>query len=331
MSFRFAHAWALLLLVLPLAAMAAWRWGYWRPEQTYLRYSDIRLTSGLGDGWRARWRWLPDALRMAAWTLLVLALARPQSGQGQEIIRGEGVDIVLALDISGSMAALDFVPQNRLEAAKTVIGQFISGRAFDRIGLVVFAADAFHQTPPTLDYATLLRSVENVRLATDLELTDGTAIGMGIASAANMLRQSAALSKVIILLTDGANNAGSIGPITAAQAAAALDIHVYTIGVGTTELVAMPDGSDGTRQTDTQLDEGTLQGIAATTGGLYFRAQDMDDLQAIYSEIDRLERSDVARQIYVDWQDLALTLVWMGAALMVVERFLRIRVFAVTV
>lgn len=330
MNFRFAHAEALLLLLLPLFVMAARRRGYWRPELPFLRYSDIRLTSGLGNGWRARWYGLPGALRAAAWALLVIALARPQSGQGQEIVRGQGVDIVLAVDISGSMAALDFAPGNRLDAAKSVMGQFISGRAFDRIGLVVFAADAFQQTPLTLDYSALQRSVENIQLATDLGLRDGTAIGMGIASAANMLRQSQALSKVVILLTDGANNAGNIGPITAAQALAALGIRVYTIGVGTEGIVLIPDGSGGVQQTEGQLDERTLQAVADTTGGRYFRAQGRDDLQSIYSEIDRLERSDVERQLYIDWRDEAVMLLWSGLPLLVIERILRSRVFVVT-
>ncbi len=330
MTFRFAHAGALLLLLVPFVMLAARRWGYWRPDVTSLRYSDIRLTRGLGDGWRARWHWLPDMLRAAAWVLLVAALARPQSGQGQEIVRGQGVDIVLAVDISGSMAALDFAPQNRLEAAKSVMAQFISGRAFDRIGLVVFAADAFQQTPPTLDYDTLLRAVESIQLATELNLSDGTAIGMGIVSAANMLRQSAALSKVIILLTDGANNAGSIGPVTAAQAAAVLDMRVYTIGVGTEGMVVVPSGAGSAQTTEGQLDEETLQAISDVTGGQYFRAQGMGDLQAIYGEIDRLERSDVERQIVIDWKDEALLLVWAGMGLLISERILRSRVFAVT-
>lgn len=185
-----------------------------------------------------RFRRVPDALRLLAWLLLVMALARPQSGQTQEIIRGQGIDIVLALDISGSMAALDFAPQNRLEAAKGVIADFIARREFDRTGLVVFAQDAFQQTPPTLDYPALLRSLDEVQLA-DLGLTDGTAIGLGLAAAGNMLRQSMAASRVIILLTDGANNAGGVGPLTVAEAVAALGTRVYTIGMGKRSLVPM--------------------------------------------------------------------------------------------
>ncbi|NWG16631.1 MAG: VWA domain-containing protein [Chloroflexi bacterium] len=323
MDFRLAHPWVLLLLLVPA--------GFWlfsavsgrRSSPPLVRYSDVRLVDDLPTGWRVRFRPLPDILRLAAWVLLVIGLARPQSGRAQELIRGQGVDIVLALDISGSMAALDFTPQNRLEAAKSVIGDFIAGRSFDRIGLVVFAQEAFHQTPPTLDYAALQRSLGDVQLATTLGLADGTAIGMGIASAANMLRQSAAASKVIILLTDGANNAGGIGPATAAQAVAALGIRVYTIGMGTTGLVLVPDDAGNTQLVESDLDEATLQAIADVTGGLYFRAGDLVDLQRVYDQINALERSDVVRQTVVRWQEQAGWVLWPALVLLVIERLLR--------
>ncbi len=322
-EFRLAYPWVLLLLLAP----AGW-WLFsaasgWRSPSLLVRYSDVRLLDGLPVSWRVRFRRLPDALQLIAWVLLVIGLARPQSGRAQELIRGQGVDIVLALDISGSMAALDFAPLNRLEAAKSVIADFIRGRAFDRIGLVVFAQDAFHQTPPTLDYEALQRSLDDVQLATSLGLFDGTAIGMGIASAANMLRQSAAASKVIILLTDGANNAGGIGPITAAQAVAALGIRVYTIGVGMTGLVLVPDDSGGTQLVESDLDEATLQAIADITGGLYFRAGDLVDLQRIYDQINALERSDMVQQTIVRWQEQAGWLLWPALILLVIERMLR--------
>jgi Ca-activated chloride channel homolog len=330
MTFRFAYPFALLILLIPIGFLVLQYLGRVRnvSSVTQMQYSDVRLLEGLPLGWRARFHRLPDILRMMAWIVLVIALARPQSGLSQEIIRGQGIDIVLALDISGSMAALDFAPQNRLDAAKSVISNFISGRDFDRIGLVVFARDAFQQTPPTLDYLTLLDALQQVMLATTLQIDDGTAIGLGIASAGNMLRSSPAASKVIILLTDGANNAGGIGPLTAAQAVAAFGIRVYAIGMGKPGLVPVPiDDAGNTQLIESDLDEPTLQSIADVTGGRHFRAQDLVDLQQIYDEIDQLERSDVDRQVYVRWQEQSVGLLWGGIALLLTERFLRHAVF----
>ncbi len=323
MSFRFAHPVAFLLLLVPVVWFVLIRLKRLSLAAPTLHFSDIRLFEGLPVGWRVRFRRLPDVLRFIAWVVLVIALARPQSGRTQQVIRGQGIDIVLALDISGSMAALDFAPQNRLEAAKSVISNFISGRKFDRIGLVVFAQDAFQQTPPTLDYKTLLRSLDGLQLAPDLGLPDGTAIGLGLASAANMLRESTAMSKVIVLLTDGANNAGGIGPITAAQAVAALEMKVYTIGVGKVGLVPMPDG----QTVESNLDESALKTIADTTQGRYFRAEGLTDLQNIYDQIDALERSDVEQQVFVQWQDQAFSLLWGGLFFLVLERLLRHTIF----
>jgi Ca-activated chloride channel family protein len=193
---------------------------------------------------------------------------------------------------------------------------------------VAFAQDAFQQTPPTLDYTTLLKSLSDLQLASTLQIEDGTAIGMGIASAGNMLRTSSAASKVIILLTDGANNAGSIGPVTAAQAVAAFNTRIYTIGMGKTGLVPVPvDDAGNTQLVESDLDEPTLQTIATTSGGQYFRAQDLGDLQHIYDEIDRLERSDVERQVFVRWQEQSAGFLWVGMILLIVERLFRHTLF----
>lgn len=328
MIFRFAYPAALLLLLVPIIWGTLYYRGRWRRNAAVMRYSDVRLMDGLPTGWRVQLRRAPDILRLIAWGLLVIALARPQGGQSQDIIRGQGIDIVLALDISGSMSALDFAPQNRLDAAKTVISNFIGGRDFDRIGLVVFARDAFQQTPPTLDYSTLLNSLADVDLATSLNIDDGTAIGMGIASAGNMLRTTSAASKIVILLTDGANNAGSIGPLTAAQAVAALGIRVYTIGMGKPGLVPMPiDNAGNTQLVESDIDEPTLQSIAQITGGQNFRAEDMVYLQHIYSEIDQLERSDVERQVFINWQEQSFGLLVAAFILLIGERLLRQSVF----
>jgi Ca-activated chloride channel family protein len=318
MTFRFAHPLALIIFLLPVALIFLQRNLDWRFEPPLMRYSDTRLVLGLSVNWRVRFRRLPDALRLTAWTLLVIALARPQTGLSEQIIRGQGVDIVLALDISSSMDNRDFAPQNRLEAAKSVISDFVAGRVFDPIGLVVFAEDAFHQTPPTLDYDALLRALSEVRLASELGMGRQTAIGLGLVSAANMLRASDAASKVIILLTDGANTTGAIDPITAAQAVAALGIRVYTIGIGTPEFAA---------DTGEALDEQTLGIIASTTNGRYFLARDLESLQTVYEQIDALERSDVERLEFVLWQEQSGLLLVAAFLALVCERLLRHSVF----
>lgn len=331
LEFRFAHPWAFLIL-LAAAGWIGWMLSRRRELRTVapvLLYSDVRLMYGLPTGWRVRLRHLPDVLRTVAWVLLVFALARPQIGNARELLRGDGIDIVLALDISGSMAALDFQPGTRLDAARRVIADFIAGRQFDRIGLVVFARSAYQQAPLTLDYDVLSRLLDQVKIVNEIVdangqgiLLDGTAIGLGIASAGTMLRDSQAPGKVIVLLTDGDNNA-ALDPLTAADAMAALDIRVYTIGMGTSGQVPIPDNSGNIVYTESDLDEPTLEAIATRTGGLYFRAEDPAGLQSIYEAIDRLERVRVERQIFIPWQDLAWPLLIGALALLVIERLLR--------
>lgn len=326
-DFRFAHPLALGLFVIAALVLAAlWR-GQWSYGFPVMRFSDLRLMAGLGAGWRVRWRWVPLALQGIAWGLLVLALARPQTGNSQVIIRGQGVDIVLALDISSSMRSLDFDPQTRLEAAKLVITDFVNGREFDRIGLVVFAANAFHYVPPTLDYGVLLRLLDGVMLAPDIGIEDRTAIGLGIASAANMLRHSEAPSKVVILLTDGADNSEGIAPIDAAEAVATLGIRVYTVGMGKTGFVPVTaeDGRSGVAESN--LDEETLQRIANISDGRYFRAEDLSDLRQIYEQIDILERGDVERQQFMTWQDHAMGLLVTAFVLLLLGRVLQLTLF----
>jgi Ca-activated chloride channel family protein len=308
MFFRFESPWLLSLLLL-LPALAAWPWlarTWSRPSG--LRYADVRLAAHSGSSWRVRLRPILRGLRILAMALVILAVARPQTGQAREIVKGEGVDIALALDISGSMASLDFQPQNRLEAAKAVIGDFVQKRPYDRIGLVVFASSAFNQSPPTTDRSVLLRLLDRTELATDLGIDDGTAIGMGLANAGNMLKDSDAKSKVIILLTDGVNNAGEIDPLTAAQAAEALGIRVYTIGMGRPGEVPVPVvdlfGREQVVYQESDLDEATLRAIADTTGGRYFRAEDTAGLQEIYDEIDSLETSQVEIERFTRYQEL---------------------------
>ncbi|MFC2029482.1 VWA domain-containing protein [Chloroflexota bacterium] len=327
MLFRFESPWLLSLLLL-VPVLAAWIiWAKERSGPSGLRYSDVKLAANPTRSWRLAFRPILTALRLLALALIIIAVARPQTGQAREIIRGEGVDIALALDISGSMASLDFQPQNRLEAAKSVITEFIQGRPYDQIGLVVFASNAFSQSPPTTDQNVLLRLLDRTKLATDLKIDDGTAIGMGLANAGNMLKDSNAKSKVVILLTDGVNNSGEIDPLTAAEAARTLGIKVYTIGMGRPGQVPVPVvdafGREQVTYQESTLDEATLQEIAAITGGRYFRAEDSKALKEIYEEIDALEQSQVELERFTRYQELMGWLLLPALGLVGSEMFLR--------
>lgn len=330
-NFQFANPWllALLLLIGALAArhLISRRGG----SPATITHSAAGLTRDLPRSWRVALRPLLTALRLAAIAMLVIALARPQIVQGHETIKGEGVDIALALDISGSMASLDFQPANRLEAAKQVIGDFVEKRAYDKIGLVVFASEAFNQVPLTLDRNALERSLDQVELAPDLGIDDGTAIGLGVANAANMLSQSDAKSKVVILLTDGVNNAGEIDPVTAAEAAKTLGIKIYTVGAAKPGQVPVPvTDMFGQRQVayqESQLDEQTLKQVAEITGGKYFRAQDTQGLKAIYDAIDTLEKSKVEVQVFNQYKELAGWLMIPALLLLLTELVLSQTVF----
>lgn len=316
-EFRFAEP--IFLGLMPIFALLLWINHRQRflPQPASLLYPDIRLISRISNSWRVRLRHSPFLLIIIVEIILISVLARPQIGSVREVIRGQGVAIVLAVDISESMSAPDFVPQNRLEAAKRVMGEFINQRQFDRIGLVVFARNAFHQAPLTLDYPVLLQLLNEIRLVSQLPgQQDGTAIGIGLASAVNMLRASESPSKVVILLTDGANNAG-IDPIQVAFATRALGIRVYAIGMG------KPDSTS-------DLDEQTLSQIATITNGLYYHAEDTDGLGVIYDRINRLERSDAERQITVQWRDLADYLLLPALILMIIAQLLRYTIFQYT-
>jgi Ca-activated chloride channel family protein len=326
MNFHFATPWLLILLVLvPLLALLP-RWAGALARPAGLRFAHVALTGSSARSWRLTFRRALPGLRLLALALVIVAVARPQTGEAREIIRGEGVDIALALDISGSMASLDFEPRNRLEAAKQVIGEFIEEREHDRIGLVVFANDSFIQSPPTIDHSVLQLLLADIQLAEELRIEDGTAIGLGLASAANMLKDSTAESKVIILLTDGANNSGEIDPVTAAIAIEALGIKVHTIGAGRPGRVLVPRrGFFGTQSVfqESDLDEDTLTEIAETTGGQYFRATDTAGLRQVYDEIDSLERSEIDVQIFTRYTELAGWLLVPGLILLVLELMLR--------
>ncbi len=299
--FRFAHPYLLSLLALvPLVAWYALRHG--RRRSVAYSSLDLMLAAGLGAPvWK---RHAVLALRLAVLSLVIVGLARPQTGRSKHTTYAEGIDIMLVLDTSGSMQAQDFEPKNRLHVAKEVVKEFIAKRSQDRIGLVAFAADAITQCPLTLDYALLTKLVDAVDFGM---LEDGTAIGVALATACNRLRTSDAKSRIAILLTDGQNNAGMVDPITAARVAASLGIKVYTIGVGTRGRAPMPidDPVFGRRlvSVEVDIDEDSLMKIAKLTGGEYFRATDREELSAIYDTIDKMEKSKVESETFVEYTD----------------------------
>ena len=293
-----------------------------------MRYADVGLTKPrlTWSSWRKIARIALPAIRLVALALIIVALSRPQIVNARNVIKGEGLDIALAVDISGSMASLDFEPNNRLEAAKLVIDDFISQRPYDRIGVTVFASEAFSQSPLTIDHKVVTRLLDRLELAPDMNIDDGTAIGLGLANAANMLKDSQAESRVVILLTDGINNAGQIDPLTAAEAAKTLGIKVYTIGMGRPGEVPFPQQSLFGEQivmVESQLDEATLQQIADTTGGRFFRAYDTAELAQVYDEINRLEKSNIEIQTYNRYHELAAWLLVPAILFLLVEMLAR--------
>ena len=277
----------LLLLLLPMIGWYVWKL---RKSQPSIQLSSTAAFSGTRRSFRVYLRHMPFLLRLAVVSLVIIVLARPQSIDSWSDTSTEGIDIVMALDISTSMLAQDLKP-NRLEAAKDVAGNFISGRKTDNIGLVLFAGESFMQVPLTTDHAVLLNMLHNASAGM---IEDGTAIGLGLANAVSRIKDSKAKSKVIILLTDGSNNRGDIAPVTAAEIAASFGVRVYTIGVGTRGLAPYPvQTAMGIRYQNIQvdIDENTLTQIASITGGKYFRATDNSKLEAIYKEIDQLEKT----------------------------------------
>lgn len=288
---EFAHPYFFyLLLVIPL--LAVWYWYRHRQAGADIRFS---TTEAFETGKKSIKLYLHHGLfvlRMVAIALLIIALARPQTSLRRQDVTIEGIDIVMALDISGSMLAEDFKP-NRLEAAKDVAQDFIKGRPDDRVGLVVFSAESFTQCPLTTDHAVLDNLFKDIHSGM---IQDGTAIGDGLATAINRLKESTAISKVIILLTDGINNTGSIDPLSAAEIAKLYGIRLYTIGVGTIGMAPYPvDTPFGKQyqQVEVKIDEPMLRQVAEMTSGRYFRATDNEKLRQIYQEIDRLEKSKI--------------------------------------
>lgn len=312
------YFWLLLLLV-PMIL-----WYIFREKSSHadLQVSSLRAFKGMKHAGRIWMRHLLFVLEVLAIALLIIALARPQSSNSWQTYTSEGIDIVLALDISGSMLARDFTP-DRLEAAKEVATKFILERPQDKIGLVIFAGESFTQCPLTTDQAVLVNLMREVKSGM---IEDGTAIGLGLANAVNRLKDSPAKSKVVILLTDGVNNRGAIAPATAAELARTYGIRVYTIGVGTygeaPYPVQTPFGVQ-LQNVPVEIDEDVLQQIATLTGGKYFRATDNNKLKQIYEEIDQLEKSKIEVKHFSKKDEQYFIFGLLGMCLLIAQALLR--------
>lgn len=297
----FAHPWFFtLLLLLPLALW--WR-GYQRKKNPVLRVSTLSGIKTAPPSLRVRLLPVLSILRVAALAALTMALARPQSANTTETIDSEGIDIVMSVDVSGSMLAEDLKP-NRIEAAKKVALDFVGKRTTDRIGLVIFSGESFTQCPLTIDHHVLKQQLSAVKSGT---LVDGTAIGEGLATAVDRIRRSDGKSRIVVLLTDGVNNTGKIGPETALEIAKAFDVRVYTIGIGTRGMAPYPVPTPfGTQKQmmEVQIDEALLQKMAAETGGKYYRATNNASLAAIYEDIDKLEKTKIEVSSYKQYAEL---------------------------
>lgn len=322
---NFAYPWLLwLLLLLPL--MITWYVLKQKQLQSALKLSTLSIYKKQSTV-KNTFIHLPFVIRLLTVALLILAIARPQSKNDEERIEGEGIDIMLCMDVSGSMLAEDFTP-NRMEAAKEVAVKFIEGRKTDRIGLVIFSGESFTQCPLTTDHGVLISQVYGVRSGV---LQDGTAIGSGLATGVERLKKSESKSKVVILLTDGENNGGLIDPATAMEIAKTFNVKVYTIGVGTEGFATMPQQSAGGGITRTQekvnIDEKLLKEIARQTGGAYFRATDNESLQNIYSQIDQLEKTKIETSRFAKYAEEFYWLAIAAAVLLLIELWLRYKVF----
>ena len=292
----------LLLLLVPLTL---WYIVRLSKAQASFRLASTDAFNGLKPGFRVYMRHFPFLLRLLSIALVIIVIARPQSVSSWEESETQGIDIVLALDVSGSMLAQDLKP-DRLQAAKKVAAEFITDRSNDNIGLVIFAGESFTQCPLTTDHKVLLNLLDDINFGM---IDDGTAIGLGLATSVNRLKESQSQSKVVILLTDGTNNSGQIAPLTAADLARSYGIRVYTVGVGTKGMAPTPVNTPfGIRMQNmpVDIDEETLTEIAAITGGQYFRAQDTEGLRQVYNEIDEMEKYLISVQNVTRRQELFL-------------------------
>lgn len=317
----FAHPY--LLLLLPLLPVLAWLKGK-RGQQAAFLYSSIQLVKGIVGLTRTSVGQILLKMRWLALALFIVALARPQLGEGETKIMASGIDIVVAIDLSGSMAAEDFEINHervsRLAIAKEVLEKFVAKRPSDRIGLVAFAGRAYVAAPLTLDHDFLLQNLQRLNLGT---IEDGTAIGSGLSAALNRLRELKSKSKIVILMTDGQNNAGKVPPLTAAEAAQTLGVKVYTIGVGTHGTAPMPRIDPFGRKVyvsiPVDIDEESLKAIAEKTSGRYYRADSTETLREIYAEIDKLEKTEIQIKKYQRYRELFPWVVLAGLVVLMLE------------
>jgi Ca-activated chloride channel family protein len=316
-SLRFADPWllALLLVVGGATLLAFWRA---RRPATGLLFPSLGLVPPARAGRRVRWRWLLVALRTAALIAFIVALARPQFVRASVESVAEGIDVVLVLDTSGSMAERGFGGSTKIEAVKRVVNDFLGGLKNDRVGIVVFSGEAIVLGPPTLDYAASQKLVSPIDTGA---LAGGTAIGTGLATGINVLRDSEARSKVVILLTDGENNSGDITPLDAANMAKLLDVRVYTIGA-----ISLTSNADKDVALDT-VDEQLLRKIAEDTGGHYYRVSDENSLAEVYREIESLEKSHVGTRDFIDYQEAHLAFLAIGIGILFAELVLAATLF----
>ena len=309
----------LLLLLIPLIV---WYIVRLSKMQASFKLASINAFKGVKPGLKVYMRHLPFVMRVVSIALIIVVIARPQSVNSWEETESQGIDIVLALDVSGSMLSQDLQP-DRLQAAKKVAAEFVTDRKNDNIGLVVFAGESFTQCPLTTDHSVLLNLLNEIEFGL---IEDGTAIGLGLATSVNRLKDSESQSRVVILLTDGTNNRGQIAPLTAADMARSYGIRVYTVGVGTTGMAPTPVQTPfGVRMQNlpVDIDEKTLTEIAAMTGGQYFRAQDTEGLRKVYEEIDEMERYLISVQNVTQRQELFLPFALAAMALILLELLLR--------
>jgi Ca-activated chloride channel family protein len=322
-SFKNPEFFYLFLLMIPMIA-----WYIWRNKKTSasIQFSSVMGFARIPKSWKYYFRHGIFVFQILSLSFLIIALARPQSSNSWQNVTTKGIDIVIALDISSSMLAMDFQP-NRIEAAKDVATQFISGRPNDKIGLVIFSGESFTQCPLTTDHATVINLFRNIQSGM---IEDGTAIGNGLATAVSRLKESNAISKVIILLTDGVNNRGEIAPVTAAELAKTFGIRVYTVGIGTIGTAPYPVQTPfgvQVRDMKVDIDEPTLQKISETTDGKYFRATNNNKLAEIYKEIDKLEKSKIDVKEYSKKEEEYLKFALAGALMLLVALFLKTTIF----
>lgn len=318
----------LLLLVIPYVV---WYMLYRKQSEPTMRMSDTYHLHFMPRSWRVMMMPVLPVLRVLAFVLLVMAMARPQTSNSWKNKTVNGIDIMLAIDVSTSMLAEDLKP-NRIEAAKQVAAEFIAGRPNDNIGLTIFAGESFTQCPMTADHASLLNMLQGVRadIAARGLIEDGTAIGMGLANAVSRLKGSKAKSKVVILLTDGSNNMGDLSPMTSAEIAKSMGIRVYTIGVGTNKVAPYPMPVAGGVQyvnVPVEIDTKTLSQIAATTNGEFYRATNTRELHSIYQEIDKLEKTKFSVTKFSKRYEVYQMFVLGALAALLLELLLRVTVF----